>query len=213
MDRELQALEPVAKALAATAVSQTLSFCMERKYLQDITSEDNQLFEIEALPSTSITQATWIEVQQVGRPLEKSAESCFTAIQKILFSCFLPKEIQLLFLVTGNGQENKLYLGLRSPHKAVPPKSMVRNLNEFIKGVWPGLQTEIVSENDSALEQLKHEVKTDAFEYTYALTGIPSMESQYKTLYPATIDKLISGTSQCKHFGVTCITTWINQKS
>ena len=52
MDRELQALEPVAKALAATAVSQTLSFCMERKYLQDITSEDNQLFEIEALPST-----------------------------------------------------------------------------------------------------------------------------------------------------------------
>ena len=211
MDRELQALEPVAKALAATAVSQTLSFCMERKYLQDITSEDNQLFEIEALPSTSITQATWIEVQQVGRPLEKSAESCFTAIQKILFSCFLPKEIQLLFLVTGNGQENKLYLGLRSPHKAIPPKSMVRNLNEFIKGVWPGLQTEIVSENDPALEQLKHEVKTDAFEYTYALTGIPSMESQYKTLYPATIDKLISGTSQCKHFAYLVVADPIEQ--
>jgi len=211
MDRELQALEPVAKALAATAVSQTLSFCMERKYLQDITSEDNQLFEIEALPSTSITQATWIEVRQVGRPLEKSAESCFTAIQKILFSCFLPKEIQLLFLVTGNGQENKLYLGLRSPHKAIPPKSMVRNLNEFIKGVWPGLQTEIVSENDPALEQLKHEVKTDAFEYTYALTGIPSMESQYKTLYPATIDKLISGTSQCKHFAYLVVADPIEQ--
>ena len=106
MDKELQALEPAAKALAATAVSQTLSFCMERKYLQDITSEDNQLFEVEPLPTTSITQATWIEVQQVGRPLEKSAESCFTAIQKILFSCFLPKDIQLLFLVTGNGRES-----------------------------------------------------------------------------------------------------------
>lgn len=211
MDRELQTLEPVAKALAATAVSQTLSFCMERKYLQNITSEDNQLFEIEALPSTAITQATWIEVQQIGRPLEKSAESCFTAIQKILFSCFLPKEIQLLFLVTGNGQENKLYLGLRSPHKAIPPKSMVRNLNEFIKGVWPGLQTEVVSENNSALEQLKQEIRTDAFEYTYALTGIPSMESQYKTLYPATIDKLIAGTNQCKHFAYLVIADPIEQ--
>lgn len=205
MDKELQALEPAAKALAATAVSQTLSFCMERKYLQDITSEDNQLFEVEPLPTTSITQATWIEVQQVGRPLEKSAESCFTAIQKILFSCFLPKDIQLLFLVTGNGRENKMYLGLRSPHKAVPPKSMVRNLNEFIKGVWPGLQTEVVSENNATLEQLKQDIKSDSYEYTYALTGIPSMESQYKTLYPATIDKLIAGTSQCKHFAYLVI--------
>ena len=200
MNNELQAFEPAAKALAATAVSQSLSFCMERKYLQNITDEENQLFDIKAIPSTSTTQATWIEIQQVGRPLEKSAESCFTAIQKILYSCFLPKEMQLLFLVTGNGKENKLYLGLRSPHKALPPKNMVKNLNEFIKGVWPGLQTKVISEDDSALEKFKENVRNETYEYTYALTGIPSMDTQYKTLYPATIDKLIAGTNQCKNF-------------
>lgn len=200
MDNELQAFEPAAKALAATAVSQSLSFCMERKYLQNITDEENQLFDIKAIPSTSTTQATWIEIQQVGRPLEKSAESCFTAIQKILYSCFLPKEMQLLFLVTGNGKENKVYMGLRSPHKALPPKSMVKNLNEFIKGVWPGLQTKIISEDDSALAKFKENVRNETYEYTYALTGIPSMDTQYKTLYPATIDKLIAGTNQCKNF-------------
>ena len=205
MNNELQAFEPVAKALAATAVSQSLSFCMERKYLQNITDEENQLFDIKAIPSTSTTQATWIEIQQIGRPLEKSAESCFTAIQKILYSCFLPKEMQLLFLVTGNGKENKLYLGLRSPHKALPPKNMVKNLNEFIKGVWPGLQTKVISENDSALEKFKESVRNETYEYTYALTGIPSMDTQYKTLYPATIDKLIAGTNQCKNFAYLVI--------
>ena len=108
--------------------------------------------------------------------------------------------MQLLFLVTGNGKENKLYLGLRSPHKALPPKNMVKNLNEFIKGVWPGLQTKVISEDDSALEKFKENVRNETYEYTYALTGIPSMDTQYKTLYPATIDKLIAGTNQCKNF-------------
>lgn len=200
MDNKLMELEPQARVAAATAMSQSLSFCMERKYLQNITDDENQLFEIEAIPSTLNTQATWIEITQVGKPLEKSAESCFTAIQKILYSCFLPKEMQLLFLITGNGSENKLYLGIRSPHNAHPLKSMVRNLNEFIKGVWPGLQTRVVSENEPALENFKQNVKEDTYEYVYALTGIPSMESQYKTLYPATIDKLIAGTNKCKNF-------------
>ena len=50
MNNELQAFEPAAKALAATAVSQSLSFCMERKYLQNITDEENQLFDIKAIP-------------------------------------------------------------------------------------------------------------------------------------------------------------------
>ena len=211
MDNELQRIEPMAKTLAATGVSQTLSFCMERKYLQDIVSEKNPLFELEVIPSTSPSQATWIEINQVGRPLDKSAESCFTAIQKILYSCFLPKELQLLFLVTGSEGKNKLYLGLRSPHEATPSKSMVRNLNEFIKGIWPGLQTSIVSEDDPTLVRFKQNVTEERFEYIHALTGIPSMESQYKTLYPATIDKLIAGTKQCKEFAYLIVADPIDQ--
>ena len=200
MDNELQSIEPVAKILAATAISQSLSFCMERKYLQGITDEENQLFEVVAVPSTAITQATWIEIQQVGKPLENSAESCFTAIQKILYSCFLPKDIQLLFLIIKNEKENKMYLGVRSPYKAVAPKSMVRNLNEFIKGAWPGLQTKIIREGDVTIDEFKKALNDEIFEYTFALTGIPSMESQYQTVYPATIDKLMAGINQCDHF-------------
>ena len=44
-------LESVAKALAATAISQSLSFCMERKYLQGIDrGEMFSLFRTQHLP-------------------------------------------------------------------------------------------------------------------------------------------------------------------
>ena len=135
---DIQNLEPVAKVLAATALSQSFSFCMERKYLEKIDNKNlNGVFQVEAIPSTLKEEATWIEIKQIGKPLEESAESCFTAIQKILYSCFLPKETQLLFLISGNGIESKLYLGLRAISENIHSKSTVRYLNEFIKGTWP----------------------------------------------------------------------------
>lgn len=198
---DIQNLEPAAKVLAATALSQSFSFCMERKYLEKIDNKNlNGVFQVEAIPSTLKEEATWIEIRQIGKPLEESAESCFTAIQKILYSCFLPKETQLLFLISGNGIESKLYLGLRATSENIHSKSTVRYLNEFIKGAWPGLQTRVVQESDEALSLIKREIASESMEYVYALTGIPSMESQYKSLYPATIDKLIAGMNKSKYY-------------
>ena len=143
-DKQIQSLEPQVRVLAATAMSQSLSFCMERKYLSDISISENKAFELEAVPTTLDSSASWIKIQQIGKPLDKSAEACFSAMQKILYSCFLPKEMQLLFLITGDGKQSHLYLGLRSPGKAVPPKKLVRNLERFIGGIWPGLQTSLL---------------------------------------------------------------------
>ncbi len=198
MDNELQRYEPAAKLMAATAVSQSFSFCMERKYLQNI--EKGELFSLDAVPSTVENDVAWICISQVGKPLKDDAESCFTAIQKILYSCFIPKEMQLLFLVVGEDQESHLYLGLRNPGKGLPAKSIVKNLNEFILGVWPGLKTEIISGDNDTIRNVKEALSTDKFENVYALTGIPSMNTQYKTLYPATIDKLIAGMNRSKGY-------------
>lgn len=201
MENQLQAVEPAAKVLAATALSQSLSFCTERKYLEKIGDKSvNDIFSLEVIPCTLKEEATWIEIRQIGKPLEESAESCFTAIQKILYSCFLPKETQLLFLIVGNGIENKLYLGLRATGENIRSKNIVRYLNEFIKGTWPGLQTSVISETDENLTQFKRNVSDELFENIYALTGIPSMEGQYKNLYPATIDKLMAGMSKSKNY-------------
>ena len=79
------------KMYAATAMAQSLSFCMERKYLDNIDDENaNPLFRLQEIDTTSKTDVSWVEINQIGKPVKNDAESCFTAIQKILFSCFLP---------------------------------------------------------------------------------------------------------------------------
>ena len=200
MNTQLQSLEPQIRVLAATAMSQSLSFCMERKYLTDISVSENKAFELEAIPNTLDSTASWIEIQQIGKPLDKSAEACFSAMQKILYSCFIPKEMQLLFLITGDGTQSHLFLGLRAPGKSVPPKKLVRNLERFIGGIWPGLQTEVLKSDDSRISGFCKRVASEDLENVYAFTGIPSMDSQYKTVYPATIDKLIAGMSGSKNY-------------
>ena len=51
MENQIQTLEPAAKVLAATALSQSLSFCTERKYLEKIGDKSqNDIFSLEAIP-------------------------------------------------------------------------------------------------------------------------------------------------------------------
>lgn len=198
MRNELQTIEPAAKVMAATAISNSLSFCMERKYLKGIDREE--VFSLEASAPAAGNTAAWIKVSQVGKPLDDSANNCFTAIQKILYSCFLPKETQLVFLVVGKNGVTSLYLGVRTPNKAMPPKKFVKNLNEFIKGTWPGVSTIVLAETDDEMQLVRMAIESEELENVSALTGIPSMESQYKETYPATIDKLIAGMSRCKNY-------------
>lgn len=95
---DIQNLEPAAKVLAATALSQSFSFCMERKYLEKIDNKNlNGVFQVEAIPSTLKEEATWIEIRQIGKPLEESAESCFTAIQKYCILVSYPKKRNYCF--------------------------------------------------------------------------------------------------------------------
>lgn len=54
--------------------------------------------------------------------------------------------------------------------------------------------------DDNRISDFCKRVASEELENVYALTGIPSMDSQYKTVYPATIDKLIAGMSGSKSY-------------
>lgn len=213
-DSQLQVFAPAAKVLAATASSKTISFCTERKYLDFINTNLSGAYTVKAVPGINVLSASWIRIKQVGKPLEDSAENCFTAIQKILFSCYLPKEIQLLFLVTGNGKENAMYLGLRKSVDAtaedINTKTYVKYLNEFVKGVWPGLQTDVIKYDDDVLAALKKDIADETLDQIYSITGIPSMDSQYKSVYPATIDMLMAGMNKSKHYAYLVVADPVN---
>lgn len=196
-NNKLASFEPTAKILAANAFSQSLSFCMERKYLHQITStSSSNPFALRAVDShASALDPMWIKIQQVGKPLNDKVEDCFTAIQKILFSCFLPRQTQLLFLIVGDGIQSHLYLGVRAMDSHEIKRSFVDKLNDFMGGIWPGLSTSVVKdEEDPNLAMLRSDCsESGSYDCFYAVTGIPSMESQYKSTYPATIDKLMAG--------------------
>ena len=199
--------ESAAKVLAATSISQSLSFCLERKYLEKIGNPDlNPCFLLKEVETTSKNDVSWLEITQVGKPIDQSSENCFSAMQKILYSCFMPKETQLLFLITGNGKLNRMYLGVR-PIGTNIKKNITKYLAEFMKGTWPGLQCRVVKDTseEEGLQNFSAELKNDTLEYVYALTGIPSMESQYKTIYPATMDKLMAGMTQSKNYAYLVI--------
>ena len=194
---EYNSFEPTAKILAANALAESLSFCFERKYLANINSSNH--FQLKVKPSVvGHLEPYWIKIEQIGCPLKDSAEECFTAIQKILNSCFLPNQAQLLFLVNSINGIASLYLGIRSFNSDIVNSDFTDNLNNFIQGIWPGLQSHEVNQGELGLIEKKLTGQVNKkYRSIFSLTGIPSMESQYKNIYPATIDKLIAGMRDC----------------
>ena len=182
--------EPEAKMMAANGIAQSLSFVTERKYLNNIT---NRTFPfVLEIPKNhridSPSEPYWIKITQIGKPLVDSSENCFTAIQKILTSCFIPHKSQLIFLVFGENGSYNLYLGIRPLDKETISPKFADSLSNFISGVWPGLKC---TRERANLDNVKKRLKS--FDCIDAITGIPSMESQYKSIYPSTIDTLMSG--------------------
>ncbi|MDE5757306.1 MAG: hypothetical protein K2H85_01710, partial [Allobaculum sp.] len=161
----------------------------------------DSLFKLGEVKSTPKSPVSWISISQVGKPLKDNAEFCFTAMQKILYSCFLPQTTQLLFLIINNGVSNKMYLGVR-PMNNMVDKRFTKQLSEFMKGQWPGLKCNVVAEEEQVAlrDYAAKQFVSGKTDNVYAVTGIPSMESQYKTIYPATIDQLMAGMNGCKDF-------------
>lgn len=189
-ETQIAKFEPMAKMMAANGIAQSLSFTSERKYLNCI-SDRTVPFYLEIPKNHRIDSPSdpyWIKITQVGKPLEDSAENCFTSIQKILTSCFIPHKVQLIFIVNNNNGIYNLYLGVRPLEKETITPKFADSLSNFISGVWPGLKC---SRERGNLENIKTQLKS--FDCVDAITGIPSMESQYKTVYPATIDTLMAG--------------------
>ena len=188
---------PALRLMAANNLATSLSFCTERKYLEAGNSQVQYVAD-DVLQGTLAT--FWIKLQQVGKPLSDSTEDCFTAMQKILSSCFLPERTQLIFLLKCEKGISSLYIGIRPLCKDALPNDFDESFVSFIKGVWPGVDVECCEKKDQDFLQSNFEKDSDnRYRSVLAITGIPSFESQYKNIYPATIDKLVAG-SHGKNF-------------
>lgn len=194
--QEKELFEPTAKILAANGVAQSVSYTFERKYLNGVTANSSPMhLELLSRRLDLPSAPYWIKLFQVGKPLVNSAEKCFTAIQKILSACFLPNKIQLIFLIHSKNGIYEMYLGLRSLDKEEIDATFVDSLSDFIKVIWPGMKCKRVKGN---LDTTKTAIIKE-YDCIDTITGIPSMESQYKAVYPTTIDAILTG-MQKKNF-------------
>ena len=138
--QEKEKFEPMAKILAANGIAQSLSYTLERKYLNGITANSSPMYlELLSMRQDLPSAPYWIKLSQVGKPIADSAEKCFSAIQKILTTCFIPNKVQLIFLVHGKNGIYEMYLGLRSLDKEqidatfVDPECTTEELNAAFK--------------------------------------------------------------------------------
>ena len=169
-------------------MAQTLNCCAERKYLDSLSAQ-NSLIEISNNDANSnlFRPISWLKVKQIGKPINNTVSSCFGYIQKILLSCALPN-VQLTFLVLGDGTKNEIYLGLRdNSDKCKSMASTVSSLNNFAKVCWPGLNLEQFDKDNDSLK--KH--FNTKYGNVQVFTGIPTLSDDGKAI--GTIEHLIGG--------------------
>lgn len=110
----------------------------------------------------------------------------------------MPNDTELIFIVSNDGKSNLMYLGIRPLNNSVRIGKTIKSLNEFIKGIWPGVKSQVLDKDNEKISELSSQISS--YENVYALTGIPSMESQYKSIYPATMDQLMAGMNNSDGF-------------
>lgn len=180
----------LAQVATATMMAQSLSFCLERKYLS--MSEPFSLLQ-KAEASLSLQGTKWIRITQIGRPVNENLSACFDAIQNILKSCTIPKTT-LLFLVTGNGKSFSIFMGLKGDE--LNCNDFQTDVSSFMNISWTGLSCHPVYEKnkDGEISADYSELKSflaSSFTCVNAITGIPTLNLQNN--YPGTIEMLLGG--------------------
>lgn len=183
-----QQLEGLSKIAAANAIAQTLSYSLERKFIQ--IEDESSLCSLRMVGDVDhrMIGFRWLKITQVGRFSADSKQNCFDAMQTILHSCDLP-DTSLTFLILGNKGVFSLYLGL-SEHgksKSGSSRSKVSTLKDFAASNWKGLMCKRADSD----EALKAFFNSDKYMKCYALTGIPTLNAQDQ--YAKSVDQIIGG--------------------
>lgn len=175
-------IESVAKIASATAIAQTLAFSTERKFLEDISTEDNPLCRIycEGEISHTLKGFKWIKIKQVGRFADGTMENCFDSMRVILQAIAIPNTT-LAFVIKGEKGVYSMYIGVKGISRMI-------SFKQFIETNWRGTIIDLVDTDENSL---KNFVKGNNYENCYCLTGIPTLSAKDK--YARTIEHVISG--------------------
>lgn len=169
-------------AIVAEMAIQPISLDLQRNYLDPNNSFN---LSIESAPSPEESEIEWLEITQIGRPIDNKPETCYAAIQKILQTCYIPGK-KLIFLINCSAGNYSIYLGIKN---GKGHSFDISAFGEYAKGCWNGLKCAPCT--PEIINRYKEDLKGNIS--IRAITGVPSIKTTYGTYYTSTIDSLLSG--------------------
>ncbi len=184
--------KPSAETLmqAGDVLSKSLLFALERDYLDGPVFENNY---VRLLPGDATVQAdlAFLEVEQVGKPVNDTGQEYFKAIQTTLAACHDPR-YSLVFVISSDGLRNRIYIGVNARVPDAQPKIFAGQLGQFLCSNWPGTRVRAVEDYRQVVDHVH--VPLSSYRYARAFTGIPSAKTGEKPgEYPQSLDRFMRG--------------------
>lgn len=176
--------------LAGDVLSKSLLFTLGRDYLNGpvLSNDFMRLLPGETPRSQDIS---FMELEQVGKPVVESSSEYFRAIQTTLAACHDPR-YTLLFLISSDGLNNKIYIGIRARVDDAQPGIFAAQMGQFLCSNWPGTRIKPVSDYKQIIDHVH--VPLSTYRYARAFTGIPSIKSGDRPEeYPQSLDRFMRG--------------------
>ncbi|MFM6452988.1 MAG: hypothetical protein ACKPH7_14400, partial [Planktothrix sp.] len=170
----------------ADEMSLSLLFSLGRYYL-DAPFENNPMWSVKE-PTSPVDNTNFLLLEQVGNPIASANQQPLIALQTALSACHAPGQYSLIFIVTSDGIQNRIYFGVRGHSSTNNSYEFVENLGNFLQGNWPGTKLRRCNNQESPLVTSLHNM-----DYAVALTGIPSLKPGDQQGYPQTLDRLMRG--------------------
>jgi hypothetical protein len=175
---------------AGDALSKSLLFAIGREYL-DGPVFDNGYVRLDASSPPQIPDLAFLELEQIGKPVNENTAEYFTAIQTALASCHDPR-YNLIFLIASDGLRSRIYIGVAARTGGTQPKIFAEQLGQFLCSNWPGTRVRTVEEYKDIVDKIH--VPLSNYRYARAFTGIPSFKAGDKVQgYPQSLDRFIRG--------------------
>jgi hypothetical protein len=175
---------------AGDALSKSLLFALGREYLEGSVFQ-NGYVRLGATSSPETPDLAFLELEQIGKPVNENIAEYFTAIQTSLASCHDPR-YNLIFLVASDGLRSRIYIGVAARTAGTQPKIFAEQLGQFLCSNWPGTRVKSVEEYKKIVEKIH--VPLSNYRYARAFTGIPSFKAGDKQQgYPQSLDRFIRG--------------------
>ncbi|MBN1993456.1 MAG: ATP-binding protein [Anaerolineae bacterium] len=170
-------------------MSKSLLFALGRNYLDGPIFNANYVRLVdEDVPD--VVEAAFLHLEQVGQPVVSQPGEHLRAIQTFLGAAHDPR-YALLFIISSNGYQNHIYVGVVARAIGAHPKLFAEQLGQFLASNWPGTRVSLVGDYNNVVQDIH--VPLSQYRYARVMTGLPSPKTAGPVHDMQSLDQFMRG--------------------